>query len=161
MLPSYPSFNENSLSSDEERWKKRRQRDISLLKRISQDTDEGSDENSDAEPLRCTNYVPNVKRHREKSGIWDEEQQCWVQRDPRQSHWYMEYVESDKYSSNIKLRKKFRRRFRLPRNAFIDLVDLARSNNWFPRYGRKDATGRVGVPLELLILGALRFNDCM
>ncbi len=34
---------------------------------------------------------------------------------------------------------------------------MARENNWFPTCERPDATGKAGVPLELFILGALRY----
>lgn len=34
---------------------------------------------------------------------------------------------------------------------------MAREGEWFPHAEKKDAVGRDGSPLELLILGALRY----
>ena len=51
---------------------------------------------------------------------------------------------------------------------YLKLVGDAIEGEWFPRWtSRKDATGKPSSPLELLILGALRylgrgwtFDDC-
>ncbi len=71
--------------------------------------------------------------------------------------WYKSYVLDSRYSTDPKLHNKFRRRFRLPRNQFLELVQLARDSSWFPKRERRNAAGVRGVPLELLILGALRY----
>ena len=36
-------------------------------------------------------------------------------------------------------------------------MEDAREGNWFPRWMAKDATGKISSPLELLILGSLRY----
>ena len=62
----------------------------------------------------------------------------------------------------------FRRNFRLPYAQFLDFVREAKARKWFPeRWGRPNCTGKEGSPLELLILGSLRylgrgwtFSDC-
>jgi len=50
---------------------------------------------------------------------------------------------------------KFRKRFCLPREQFMELVQLAWNEQWFPSAEKKDCTGQMGHPLELMLLGAL------
>lgn len=45
----------------------------------------------------------------------------------------------------------------MPYESFKDLVRLARDNKWFPNYEKLNALGQKGVPLEILILGSLRY----
>ena len=75
--------------------------------------------------------------------------------DPKTSTWFKYYI--GRPVTSKKALRKFRRRFRLPYAAFIRLVRDARENKWFPKTERCDAIGRPGAPLELLILGALRY----
>ena len=51
----------------------------------------------------------------------------------------------------------FRLRFRMPYDAFFRFVNTAREENWFPSYENCNALGQVGVPLDILILGCLRY----
>lgn len=74
---------------------------------------------------------------------------------PTDSTWYKLYV-SGRPADALGL-PKFRRRFRLPYDKYLELVADAKAQGWFPLVGKADATGKVGVPLELLILGALRY----
>ena len=46
-------------------------------------------------------------------------------------------------------------------------MEVARAENWFPRWSGRDAVGKESKPLEILILGSLRslgrgftFDDC-
>ena len=70
------------------------------------------------------------------------------------STWYKLYVL--KRPAGKKKEKKFRARFRLPYASFLTLVAEMREDNWFPNVGRCNALGQAGIPLELLVLGALR-----
>ena len=45
----------------------------------------------------------------------------------------------------------------MPHTAFLDLVREAREDKWFPDYERRNALGEMGILLEILILGALRY----
>ena len=45
----------------------------------------------------------------------------------------------------------------MPYDSYLQLVEDARENDWFPRWTGKDCTGKESSPLELLILGALRY----
>lgn len=81
-------------------------------------------------------------------------------RTSRESAWYHAYVgeRSGQCMNPLKKRgKKFRRRFRMPMASFRALITEIREDNWFPTYEKKNALGDIGVPLELLVLGALRY----
>jgi hypothetical protein len=47
----------------------------------------------------------------------------------------------------------------VPYNSYVELVQTAKEENWFPKWadGSKSAIGKESSPLELLILGALRY----
>lgn len=89
--------------------------------------------------------APRVKKHRA----------TYEREDPKTSSWYRYYVARPVTSK--KALKKFRRRFRLPYRAFVAFIRDAREHKWFPKAEQKDAVGRDGTPLELLVLGALRY----
>ena len=85
---------------------------------------------------------------------------------PTDSMWYNLYIACPQVN-DTRFHQKFRRRFRLPYNSFLEFVEDAREGNWFPRWMGKDATGKDASPIELLILGAFRylgrgftFDDC-
>lgn len=74
-----------------------------------------------------------------------------------ESEWYRRYVQYPDHPLNKKHMNLFRRRFRMPHSAFKDLVKEARIDNWFPDYEKRNALGDMGVSLDILILGALRY----
>ena len=45
----------------------------------------------------------------------------------------------------------------MPHGAFFSLVNKARYLNWFPNPEKCNALGQIGIPLELLLLGCLRY----
>ncbi|CAB9527088.1 Plant transposon protein [Seminavis robusta] len=76
---------------------------------------------------------------------------------PKQTVWYYMYVASPTIDC-AKWHKKFRRRFRLPYSEFLNLFDKVESHDkYFRRWKSKDAVGKESSPLELLLLGALRY----
>ena len=80
-----------------------------------------------------------------------------VQATPRLTSWYLSYV-SNPRKENEHWLNKFRRRFRLPYAQFLDLVADAKAHpEYFKRWMSKDAVGLESSPLELMILGALRY----
>ena len=81
--------------------------------------------------------------------------QTYEREDPKTSNWYRYYISRPVTSK--KALKSFRRAFRLPYRAYVAFVRDARDGKWFPKSEHKDALGRVGTPLELLVLGALRY----
>ena len=75
---------------------------------------------------------------------------------PTDSLWWHIYIDCPQHE-NPKFLTKFRRRFRIPYKQFLWLVDEAIKEKWFPRWMSKDAAGKDAKPLQLLILGALRY----
>lgn len=74
---------------------------------------------------------------------------------PKDTVWYKLYVlhpmpEDEDWSKN------FRSRFRLPYHCYVELLHEASQKKWFPRWARMVDRKRSS-PLELLILGALRY----
>ena len=114
-------------------------------------------DDDDNYPVEEPSCIPKAKRSRDKKGYWDEILQEQIYPDPRESSWYLLYVKSDRFSTVKKSRKLFRRRFRLPRDEYVGIVNMAREEEWFPKEEKPDGTGRLGSPLELLVLGALRY----
>lgn len=78
---------------------------------------------------------------------------------PTETVWYYAYVrEENRLAEDSKLMMKFRRRFRMPHPAYLDLLEkMKTSGDWFGRWQRKDAVGDDPSPLGLMLLGALRY----
>ena len=74
---------------------------------------------------------------------------------PEETVWYKLYVLGPMCDDEDWC-KKFRQRFRLPYRCFLDLVNEAAENDWFPRWARA-SDPKKSSPLELMILGALRY----
>ena len=55
---------------------------------------------------------------------------------PVMSNWYYILYISRPAVESLSFQKKFRRRFRLPHNQFLQFVVDARDSNWFPRWTR-------------------------
>jgi DDE superfamily endonuclease len=85
-----------------------------------------------------------------------------VPMDPRDSTWFILYVDPVNIESP-KFKLKFRRRFRMPYRSFLDLVNEMKGHRYddgsraFERWQSFDATGNPSSPIELMILGALRY----
>lgn len=80
---------------------------------------------------------------------------------PKDSWWYSLYVSCPMLDDD-RFHTKFRRRFRLPYQQYLELVEDAVNEDWFPRWSSNKSS-----PVELLILGSLRylgrgftFDDC-
>ena len=75
---------------------------------------------------------------------------------PTQSMWYILYVSA----ANVECKRfqhKFRRRFRMPYATFLELVMDAKAGNWFPSWMGCNCAGKKSSPIELMILGSLRY----
>ena len=78
---------------------------------------------------------------------------------PRQSSWYIMYVKCPTLD-DIKFNVKFRRRFRMPYAEYLKLLARVKGQDiifrrWLPHRG--DCFGTRSSPIELLLLGALRY----
>ena len=69
------------------------------------------------------------------------------------------YVDNELMKEAGRYQDKFRLRFRLPYGKYLDLVNDCKNadDEYFGRWQRPDATGRTASPIELLVLGALRY----
>ena len=84
------------------------------------------------------------------------------------SNWWNLYV-ANPNTNNERFRKKFRTRFRLPYESFMEIVEMLEEHSSFKRWhnGKTDAVNNPCAPLTLLTLCALRylgrgltFDDC-
>ncbi len=76
---------------------------------------------------------------------------------PEQSSWYVMYVSNFFLGEDDRSLKKFRQRFRLPYESYLDLLDAIKRHPLFDRWCAKKANNKKSSPIELLILGALRY----
>ena len=70
--------------------------------------------------------------------------------------WYLNYVSHPKPEVK-KWAALFRRRFCMPYESFLELVDMVKDSNLFDRWKKTDCCGKPSSPIEVLILGALRY----
>jgi DDE superfamily endonuclease len=77
---------------------------------------------------------------------------------PRQTSWYMMYVKNPAENCD-KFKHKFRRRFRMSLDHFKQLLEMVQDNDIFRRWhpSARDGSGFRSSPIELLVLGALRY----
>ena len=74
---------------------------------------------------------------------------------PTDTLWYLLYIQSP--PRNHRLRKIFRRRFRLNHNSFLELSNEISKHSLFARWSNKDGSGAESSDIRLLCLGALRY----
>ena len=87
---------------------------------------------------------PKVKKTRENQGTFNEATQEYERDDPKKSKWWKDYVLSNKHCGGTSRKAlKFRRRFRMPLEAFRDLCEIAYRDNWFPSHGNVSCTGTL------------------
>ena len=76
---------------------------------------------------------------------------------PQESSWYVMYVSNILIADDSRMMDKFRVRFRLPYPNYIELVETVRSHTIFDRWCGHKKNGKKSTPVELLVLGALRY----
>jgi len=67
------------------------------------------------------------------------------------------YVSNLYIEQSEKLCAKFRSRFRLPYPSYNDLLDAVRVDPLFVRWCGEKRNGKKSSPIELLLLGSLRY----
>eukprot|EP00797_Seminavis_robusta_P020115 Sro3065_g343090.1 Plant transposon protein (509) ;mRNA; r:3511-5037 len=122
--------------------------------------DENEQDNSDS-ATRATTSTTTTTRTRVRSckslkPYYFDSNGRKVELKPRQTIWYLMYVVSPTLDS-AKWHKKFRRRFRMPYSEWLELLEQCQQDHRFKRWMSKDAVGLQSSPLELMILGALRY----
>jgi hypothetical protein len=84
-----------------------------------------------------------------------------VMMDTKGACWYQLYIEKPK--TTPKFLKQFRMRFRLPYDQFLELLEMVKTEVkddgvlLFRRWMSKDATGLPSSPIELMVMGSLRY----
>jgi hypothetical protein len=76
---------------------------------------------------------------------------------PEESMWYTMYVNNPLIATDQSMHDKFRQRFRLPYNNYIELVDMCRADYRFDRWCGFKKNKKKSSPIELLVLGSLRY----
>jgi len=85
-----------------------------------------------------------------------------VPMDPKGTSWFLQYVTSPSLGCPKWLRK-FRLRFRMPYDQYLILLDMVKTEkhengvHWSCRWMSRDATGLESSPIELMLLGSLRY----
>ena len=77
---------------------------------------------------------------------------------PRDTEWYRQYVLYPDVD-NLKFRRKFQRRFRCSYLSFQKHLNEVKDSDLFKAWstGSRDVAGKQSSPIELLVLGALRY----
>ena len=75
---------------------------------------------------------------------------------PKQTFWYLVYVRSPAVN-DANWQRKFRRRFRMPYSEFPGMLEQMRHSGMFLRWYSRDAVRKEASPIELMLLGALRY----
>ena len=75
--------------------------------------------------------------------------------EPKETFWYLKYIANPILHEKDKI--LFRRRFRLPPSSYLELLREVKSCNLFRRWISKDCVNKNSSPIELLLLGSLRY----
>ena len=112
---------------------------------------------------RCRSRVSDIRGQMPKKRDADGNM---IPINPQDTIWWRVYVASPPLN-NRRFIKKFRRRFRMPYEQYLELLEDIQESPLFKRWRKVDCTGRQSSPLELLLLGTLRylgrgftFDDC-
>lgn len=76
---------------------------------------------------------------------------------PQQSLWWLLYVDNVLIAENKYYLDKFRGRFRLPYQQYLELVEACKESDHFKRWHGNNPKNKRCSPIQLLVLGALRY----
>ena len=76
---------------------------------------------------------------------------------PEESMWYTMYVNNALIATDRSMHAKFRQRFRLPYQNYLELVDMCRVDYRFDKWCGFKKNKKKSSPIELLVMGALRY----
>lgn len=133
-----------------------KEHELSLLERNQMLVTEEEYEEEDAENQTLQRKI-RQRKHKTLRPYYFDDAGNTIFLEPEQTVWYLMYVKGPPLDDN-KFLAKFRRRFRLPYSEFLVLLDKVKSAAiYFKRWMSKDAAGKKSSPIELLLLGALRY----
>lgn len=117
-------------------------------------TERGANQKEDAKTVSSVRSKRTVKKrgtllYRDTDGSvktlsWDK------------SIWALNYLQNPQ-PNNSKWNEKFRKRFRMAYESFIELSIIVEGNPQFNRWKSKDAVGMKAAPIRLMLLGAFRY----
>jgi hypothetical protein len=118
-------------------------------------------EEEEARVAANINKQPRAKRSCQKLvsvSMFDKDGNV-VPLDPKYSTWYITYCSHPRLSCKH-FYTLFRRRFRLPYKEYLQLIEDARESGLFDSWEKekKTASGALESPLELMVLGSLRYR---
>jgi len=76
---------------------------------------------------------------------------------PTESMWYTMYVNNPLIAHDKSMYDKFRKRFRLPYNNYLELVDMCCVDYRFDTWCGVKKNNKKSSPIELLVLGSLQY----
>lgn len=105
-----------------------------------------------------TTEAPRKRQRREKRVVRERTTGDMREMTYTDTAWYKNYVQSPN-RSNKKFNNKFRRRFRMKYSSFEKHLQEVKSHPLFRTWSTRssDCVGNKAVPIELLLLGALRY----
>ena len=115
---------------------------------------------SDSEQDNGSDFIPTEKKTRKKRGVMARRTEGGERQllQPEDTMWYKLYVDNLLMEEEVKFQSKFRSRFRLPYQNYLELVDECKISTHFSRWHvKKEGYIRRTSPIELLVLGALRY----
>jgi hypothetical protein len=128
-----------------------------------EDDDDEDDDYDIANDSNCSNAPRRKKSHGVKERREQRIYRCPLDGKikplgPKNTPWFMEYVESPNITSP-KFQRKFRRRFRMAYASFIKHLGEVKGSHYFQswRSDNSDCVGRQCSHIELLLLGTLRY----
>ena len=147
------------------------QEKYALFKQKEEELDEAQDridrsmykrkKNPDDDDLPRQKKTRSPRKHKSLKPFYIADDGEIVHLQPRQTFWYLVYVKSAQQNlekAPAKFAKKFRRRFRMPFEEYHNnLLPKVQADAMFSRWKSRDATGQQASPIELLLLGALRY----
>jgi hypothetical protein len=107
-----------------------------------------------------TNSTAPKKKRAKKQPVLEYADKHGVRKElpPEMTNWYLCYVASDICRTNPQKAEKFRRRFRLPYDKYLELLERVKAHPIFQTHmGMSGKNQFKAKPIELLLLGSLRY----
>ena len=131
--------------------------DRALYEIMYEKTEEESTVNDDSTRSSSTRTSRRTKRQKKSlAPYYFDDAGNRIEYKPVDTLWYIQYVRSPMIE-DAKFLRQFRRRFRIPYVELAGLVEEVLESGMFTRWQGKDAVGCDSSPIELLVLGALRY----
>lgn len=132
-----------------------KQNELHQLERNVMEEEDSVDEEIDSESTAARSSRKRTRRAQSLRPCCFDDEGNVVYLTPEKTTWYFMHVKSSPQS--VVMQAKFRRRFRMPYDQFKVLLSMVMAHEYFARWTRRNAAGKKPSPIELLLLGALRY----